>query len=122
MKVADGSPLWTVSAEDMARSEPASGPAMASLDTGLIGPAGVSPGQRAADAGDPYPGGVRAPADGAEPPSTHPVKVHTGSGRYHTTESPYYVRTRADLYFVGAREAEAAGFVAWNSRPGGGSG
>lgn len=91
---------------------------MASLDSGLIGPAGPSPGERAPVDEDPYPGAVRARSDGSAPPSTHPVKVHTGSGRYHTDESPYYIRTRADLYFVGPAEAEAAGFVAWNSRPG----
>lgn len=119
MSVADGDPLWTVSAEDLDRAEPASGPAMASLDSGLIGPAGASLGERATASREPYPGAVRAPSDGSTPPSTHPVKVHTGSGRYHTEESPYYIRTRADLYFVGPAEAEAAGFVAWNSRPGG---
>ena len=109
--------MWTVPAEDLARAEPASGSAMASLDSGLVGPAAT--GSSARGGSDPYPGAMRAPADGSAPPSSHPVKVHTGSGRYHTVESPYYVRTRADLYFVGAAEAEAAGFVAWNSRPGG---
>ena len=41
--------------------------------------------------------------ESAQGTATHPVKVHTGSGRYHTEESPYYVRTRADLYFVDAQ-------------------
>ena len=102
MSVAEGAPLWTVSAEDLARSEPSSDPAMASLDSGLVGPAGDVSASGSTSAGatpagaEPYPGAVRAPADGSEPPSSHPVKVHTGSGRYHTAESPYYIRTRAD--------------------------
>ncbi len=35
---------------------------------------------------------------------------------YHTTESPYYVRTRAEAWFASVEAAEAAGFAPWNHR------
>jgi hypothetical protein len=35
---------------------------------------------------------------------------------YHTTESPYYVRTRAEAWFTSVEAAEAAGFAPWNHR------
>ncbi|MDN5914921.1 MAG: hypothetical protein L0I76_07410 [Pseudonocardia sp.] len=96
-----------------------SGSALASLDSGLLGPAGDSaPAAPGMGAEGPHPGSIYAPADGSAPPDSHQVKAHSGSRRYHTTESPYYIRTRADVYFVGVAEAEAAGFIAWNERPG----
>ena len=64
--------------------------------------------------------GGSEPSVGAwtEPPASHRVKVHSGSRRFHTFESPYYVRTRADLYFTGEEQARNAGFIAWYEVPG----
>lgn len=96
----------------------AGGSALAGLDSQLIGPASASgPAPQGARPG-PFPGSVLAPVDGSDPPETHRVKVHSGSRRFHGPESPYYVRTRADLYFTGESAARAAGFMAWNERPG----
>ncbi|WP_226362141.1 hypothetical protein [Pseudonocardia sp. ICBG1142] len=98
--------------------QPAGGSALAALDSLIIGPSAASeplpPGVRPG----PYPDSVLAPADGGDPPETHRVKVHSGSRRFHPPESPYYVRTRADLYFTAEGAARAAGFIAWNERPG----
>ncbi|MEU9818773.1 hypothetical protein ACIGG9_00275 [Pseudonocardia alni] len=96
----------------------AGGSALAALDSMIIGPSAASaplpPGVRPG----PYPDSVLAPTDGGDPPETHRVKVHSGSRRFHPPESPYYVRTRADLYFTAEGAARAAGFIAWHERPG----
>jgi hypothetical protein len=34
---------------------------------------------------------------------------------FHTPESPYYERTRAEVWFRTAEEAAAAGFTEWRS-------
>jgi len=94
------------------------GSALAALDSRLIGPAAASAPLPEGVRPGPYLGSVLAPEDGSEPPETHRVKVHSGSRRFHTTESPYYVRTRADLYFESESGARAAGFIAWHERPG----
>ncbi|MBN9737350.1 MULTISPECIES: hypothetical protein [unclassified Pseudonocardia] len=94
------------------------GSALAALDSRLIGPAAASDPVPEGSRPGPFPGSVLAPTDGAEPPESHRVKVHSGSRRFHTTESPYYVRTRADLYFTAEDDARAAGFIAWHERPG----
>ncbi|MEU6700458.1 hypothetical protein [Pseudonocardia sp. NPDC046786] len=94
------------------------GSALAALDSRLIGPAAASAPLPEGARPGPYLGSVLAPEDGSEPPDTHRVKVHSGSRRFHTTDSPYYVRTRADLYFESESGARAAGFIAWHERPG----
>ncbi|GAA1398264.1 hypothetical protein GCM10009613_52260 [Pseudonocardia kongjuensis] len=94
------------------------GSALAALDSRLIGPAAASAPLPEGVRPGPYLGSVLAPEDGSEPPDTHRVKVHSGSRRFHTTDSPYYVRTRADLYFESESGARAAGFIAWHERPG----
>lgn len=103
------------------RSGPPStgGSALAALDSRLIGPAAASAPLPEGVRPGPYLGSVLAPEDGSEPPTSHRVKVHSGSRRFHTTDSPYYVRTRADLYFESESGARAAGFIAWHERPGG---
>ncbi|MFP5069389.1 hypothetical protein ACLFMI_06965 [Pseudonocardia nantongensis] len=98
----------------------AGGSALAALDSGLISPAATSDPVPQGTRPGPFPGSILAPEDGSDPPETHRVKAHSGSRRFHTPESPYYVRTRADLYFTGDSAARAAGFTAWNERPGAG--
>lgn len=62
-----------------------------------------------------------APADEAEtaegeyrgdnPPAGYDIKGNADSGKYHTPESPWYGRTRAEVWFNSTEAAEAAGFV-----------
>jgi hypothetical protein len=65
-------------------------------------------GPHGADSADPLP-------DGSPPPG-FPVKGNPNSGLYHTPESPYYGRTKAQVWFRTAKAAEAAGFQRWNAR------
>ncbi|MFC4947572.1 hypothetical protein [Pseudonocardia sp. GCM10023141] len=65
----------------------------------------------------PYgPGSALPLADGSAPGAEYTVKGNAGSMLFHTTESPYYVRTRAEAWFRTAADAETAGFTAWNKR------
>ncbi|MGH3585700.1 MAG: hypothetical protein ACRDQ0_05210 [Pseudonocardia sp.] len=94
--------------------------ALAALDSGLADePASVGAALSAVSAvvmrPGQYEGSVLPAADGSAPSSDHPVKANEGSHRYHTPESPYYVRTRADVWFGTEAEAQAAGFTAWNA-------
>lgn len=62
-----------------------------------------------------------APADEAEtaageyrgdnPPAGYDIKGNADSGKYHTPESPWHGRTKAEVWFNSAEAAEAAGFV-----------
>jgi hypothetical protein len=62
----------------------------------------------------PHAGSALPAADGSSPADGFTIKANEGSHRYHTTDSPFYVRTRADLWFSSAADAEAAGYTAWN--------
>lgn len=48
---------------------------------------------------------------GDNPPAGYDIKGNQ-SGKYHTPESPYYGRTKAEVWFNSAEAAEAAGFIA----------
>lgn len=93
--------------------------ALAALDSSMIGAAGAAAVAGAALAAvvttpGPHEGSVLPTADGSPPSEAFAVKANEGSRRYHSPESPFYVRTRADLWFSSAAAAEAAGFTAWN--------
>lgn len=63
----------------------------------------------------PHEGSVMPAADGSSPSEgEYAVKANSGSKRYHSPESPFYVRTRADLWFRTEADAERAGFGPWN--------
>jgi hypothetical protein len=68
------------------------------------------------DADETPTGPVPVLTDGSAPSPEHTIKANTGSMLFHTKESPYYTRTRADVWFKTPAEAEAAGFTAWNKR------
>lgn len=55
-------------------------------------------------------------ADGSAPSDEFTVKGNADSMLFHTIESPYYPRTRAEVWFKTAAAAEEAGFTAWNKR------
>lgn len=48
--------------------------------------------------------------------TTGAVKGNRSSGLYHTVDSPWYERTKADEWFDSPRKAEAAGYSRWDSR------
>ena len=56
-----------------------------------------------------------APADGSykgdNPPAGFDIKGNADSGKFHTPESPWYGRTKAEVWFNSVEAAEAAGFV-----------
>jgi hypothetical protein len=59
-------------------------------------------------------GSIRVKAT-ADAPSGYPVKGNEDSMLYHTTESPSYERTIAEVWFRDVETAEAAGFNRWDS-------
>ena len=65
------------------------------------------------------PAGVGAGAlprpDGSAPGPEFTVKGNAHSMLFHTPESPYFERTRAEVWFRTADEAVAAGFTEWRA-------
>ena len=82
-------------------------------------PTGQIPVLTAADPGvEPgtYPNSARPRADGSAPSAEFTIKGNAGSKLFHAKESPYYGRTRAEVWFKSPADAEAAGFTGWNKR------
>ncbi|MGH3728535.1 MAG: hypothetical protein ACRDTU_07250, partial [Micromonosporaceae bacterium] len=61
-------------------------------------------------------GSVNALPDGSAPSDHYTVKGNAHSMLYHTRRSPYFGRTRADVWFRTEEDAERGGFTAWNRR------
>jgi hypothetical protein len=61
----------------------------------------------------PFPGSVLPLADGGAPSPDFVIKGKTNSMRCHGPSSPYYGRTRAEVWFRTERDAVAAGFRPW---------
>ncbi|MHA6626783.1 sunset domain-containing protein [Pseudonocardia sichuanensis] len=59
---------------------------------------------------------VAARPDGSAPGPEYTIKGNAGSMLFHTPESPYYGRTRAEYWFRTADDARAAGFTEWTPR------
>ncbi|MCS6711243.1 50S ribosomal protein L4 [Brachybacterium sp. EF45031] len=55
-------------------------------------------------------GSAAALADGTAP-SGYTIKGNAGSMKYHTEDSPWYGRTKAEVWFATEEAAQAAGFV-----------
>ena len=60
----------------------------------------------------PYGAGSAAPLEDGAAPEGFTVKGNADSMMYHTTESRWYEQTIAEVWFVDAETAEAAGFTA----------
>ena len=57
------------------------------------------------------------PEPEAEAPEEAPqatIKGNAATMLFHTTESPFYGRTRADVWFVTEDDARAAGYTRWD--------
>jgi hypothetical protein len=61
----------------------------------------------------PFPGSVLPRADGGAPSREFVIKGNANSMRCHGPSSPYYGRTRAEVWFRTERDAVAAGFRPW---------
>jgi large subunit ribosomal protein L22 len=64
----------------------------------------------------PYGPGSAAPADDGSGPDGYDVKGNADSMLFHTTDSPYYGRTKAEAWFESEAAAEAAGFARWDHK------
>lgn len=60
--------------------------------------------------------GTAALADGSAPGPEFVIKGNAGSMLFHTETSPYYGRTKAEVWFRTEEEATAAGFTKWTRR------
>jgi hypothetical protein len=54
--------------------------------------------------------------DGSAPSAEFTVKGNAGSMRSHAAGSPYYTRTRAEVWFRTQEDAAAAGFRPWEPK------
>jgi hypothetical protein len=63
-----------------------------------------------------YAGSAEPTADGSAP-AGYEIKGNEDSKLFHTDESPYYRRTRVQVWFDTEDNARAAGFARWNDRP-----
>lgn len=59
----------------------------------------------------PYGEGSALPLDGGKAPEGFTIKGNSNSMKYHTEDSPWYGRTKAEVWFATPEAAEAAGFV-----------
>jgi hypothetical protein len=59
------------------------------------------------------PGSAAPLPDGSAPGPEYTIKGNADSMLFHRPESPYYTRTKADLWFRTATDARAAGFTEW---------
>jgi len=86
----------------------------AGLDAGAgaVGLAGVG---GAAFVAGKYAGSAEPNEDGSGPDG-YTIKGNEDSMLFHTEESPYYGRTKAEVWFDTEESAEAAGFTRWDRR------
>ena len=76
-------------------------------------PAEAAPAEAAAEdapAAAPYGEGSHAPLPDDEQPDGFTIKGNADSMLYHTPDSPFYGRTKAEVWFATEEAAEAAGF------------
>jgi hypothetical protein len=64
----------------------------------------------------PYPGSALPLADGSAPSTEYVIKANAATRRSHGPDSPYYARTRAQVWFRGVEDAESAGFRHWSRK------
>ena len=86
---------------------------------GAAGVAGVAKlvGSRGTGDGDeePYGAGSLRLAAGADAPAGYTIKANEDSMLYHTTDSPSYAQTIAELWFTEESAAKMAGFTRWDA-------
>lgn len=96
---------------------PAPPPAPAPLPAAAPEPLSPRSTAGAAANGTPYgPGSARPLADGSAPSSEYTIKGNVSSKLYHAPSSPYYKRTKAQVWFRSGADAAVAGFTEWQPR------
>ena len=60
------------------------------------------------------PGSAEPNADGSAPHASFTIKGNADSMLYHPSDSPYFARTKAEVWFNSEEAAEAAGFTHWD--------
>jgi hypothetical protein len=66
------------------------------------------------ESGEFGPGSAQPLPDGSTPSPAFTIKANATSMLFHTPESPYYGRTRAEVWFDSEASARAAGFARWD--------
>ena len=89
--------------------------ATAAATATLVGGGATDDADSKSVAEEPYGPGSARVAAGAAAPSGWTIKGNEDSMLYHTTESPSYDRTIAELWFRDVESAENAGFNRWDS-------
>ncbi len=64
----------------------------------------------------PYHGSARPARTGPRRRTEFTIKGNEDSMLFHTPDSPYYGRTKAEVWFSQVEDAEAAGFTNWKRR------
>ena len=83
---------------------------------GAAGAVKLSGGSAAAVEDEPYgAGSVRVAATATAPDGGYTIKGNEDSMLYHTTDSPSYKQTIAEVWFRDVETAEKAGFARWDS-------
>ncbi|HVH23192.1 MAG TPA: hypothetical protein VNA11_12115, partial [Pseudonocardia sp.] len=59
-------------------------------------------------------GAAEALPDGSAPGPEYTIKGNAGSMLFHRPDSPYYNRTKAEVWFRTATDARAAGFTEYS--------
>ncbi|MBW0119843.1 sunset domain-containing protein [Pseudonocardia oceani] len=62
------------------------------------------------------PGSAAPLPDGSAPGPEYTIKGNAQSKLFHPPSSPYFRRTRAEVWFRTAEDAQAAGFTAYSPR------
>ena len=93
----------------------APGPGPTASEAPAVEPASLRQDDSAATFAGVYAGSAAPTDDGSAPPG-YDIKGHDRTGLYHTTESPYYGRIRAEVWFDSEDSARAAGFTRWDER------
>jgi hypothetical protein len=65
---------------------------------------------------EPSPGAAAPLPDGSPPGPAYTIKGNAGSMLFHLPSSPYYERTKPDMWFRTAEDATAAGFTQWRPK------
>ena len=84
--------------------------------------AGATAAKLTAGGEEPYGSGSLRLAAGAVVPSGYTIKGNEDSMLYHTTESPWYKQTIAEVWFNAESAAQRAGFTRWDAKDKGASG
>ena len=114
-RLATGATAASASAEAASKfSEPEADAPTAVMPRGAVAKAGAAKfvAGKEGPIGPHGPGSARPAADGSGPEGWA-VKGNEDSMLYHTTESPYYERTVAEVWFQDEDTAQTAGFTHW---------